>query len=384
MTQKRVTLLGSTGSIGTQALQIIDKHPDKLCVHALVCHRNTDLLIQQALKYTPRYVVIGDTALYATVKEALRSEPIQVLSGNDAICEVASDPETDIVLTAMVGFAGLLPTIAAIKSGRMIALANKETLVVGGELIMKLAKQHVAPIIPVDSEHSAIFQCIVGEAYPSISKIFLTASGGPFIDLSAEELKYVTPQQALLHPNWNMGPKVTIDSSTLMNKGFEMIEAHWLFGLAPQNIEVVVHRQSIVHSMVQFKDNSIKAQLSVPDMRLPIGYALLYPNRNNLEVKPLSIEDFCQLTFEPPRRADFRCLNLAYEALDAGGTAPCVLNAANEIAVERFLHENITYTQIPMLIDSMLNKYGCRSLHSAEQLSELDAQVRTDARKWKS
>lgn len=381
-TPRRVTILGSTGSIGTQALQVVDRYPERLIVHALTCHSRVEVLVEQAKKYRPKYVVVTDTKHLGYLSHALEGTETKVLAGEEALCEVAGDYEADIVLTAIVGFAGLRPTLSAIKAERTIALANKETLVVAGELVMTLSRKHMAPIIPVDSEHSAIFQCINGENHRSLRKIYLTASGGPFVDLGTEELERVTPQQALKHPNWQMGDKVTIDSSTLMNKGLEMIEAKWLFGLEPEAIEVVVHRQSIVHSMVGFSDGSVKAQLGLPQMRLPIAYALLFPNRLDQGIPLPGLEEFHTLTFERPRRNDFRCLDLAFRAIAEGGTSPCVLNAANEIAVERFLHETIRYTDIPRLIENMMDTFGTRTLTSIEQLAEIDAQVRTKAKQW--
>ena len=383
MSQRSVTILGSTGSIGTQALQVIERYPEELTVHALVCNSNGELLAQQARKFRPKVVVLNDPKGYKALAKSLADTDIKVLSGADAVCEVAGDYNADIVLTAMVGFAGLAPTIRAIEAGRTIALANKETLVVAGELIRKLSRKYVAPILPVDSEHSAIFQCIHGESNVKPMRIYLTASGGPFVDRASSDLDLITPEEALQHPNWSMGKKVTIDSATLMNKGFEMIEAKWLFGVEPEDIEVLVHRQSLIHSMVGFADGSVKAQLSLPDMRIPISYALLFPGRKEVGVRLPSVEDLMNLTFERPRREDFKCLDLAYEAVAMGGTAPCVLNAANEVAVERYLsRKGVGFCDIPALIHDMMDHFGSRTLLGLEQLEEIDRQVRERAWSW--
>ncbi|MDO4789470.1 MAG: 1-deoxy-D-xylulose-5-phosphate reductoisomerase [Porphyromonas sp.] len=382
--KRAITILGSTGSIGTQALDIIARHPDLFEVYALVANRSSELLISQAKAFSPAVVVISDDSYYLEVKEALKDLPIHVWAGMDSVISVAASQEADIVLIAMVGFAGLEPTISAIKAGRTIALANKETLVVAGEMITSLARKHKAPIIPVDSEHSAIFQCLIGENENKISKLILTASGGPFVDIPASELRDVTPERALKHPNWKMGNKVTIDSSTLMNKGFEMIEAHWLFDVSPSDIDVFIHRQSIVHSMVAFEDGSIKAQLGLPDMRVPIAYALSFPYRKPTGIELPSIHSMSNLSFEPPRIEDFPNLSLAYRSIETGGVAPCILNAANEIAVERFLSHEIGFTKIPQLIEAMLDKYSssCASPSSLEDLISLNREVRQDASLW--
>lgn len=382
MNPKKITILGSTGSIGTQALDVISRHRDMLSVYALVCHSNVDMLIRQAREFKPQVVAIANDMQYKHLKKELSGEDIEILVGEEAICNIASSYDADTVLSAMVGFAGLAPTIKAMESGRTIALANKETLVVAGELIMQLSKQRMAPIIPVDSEHSAIFQCIHGDKKETVSHIYLTASGGPFADFSAEELKKVTPDQALKHPKWNMGKKVSIDSATLMNKGLEMIEAKWLFGVTPENIEIAIHRQSIIHSMVGFKDGSVKAQLSLPDMRLPIAYALLFPNRVDIDLRAPSLADLSQLTFEPPRRDLFPCLDLAFEAIEIGGTAPCVMNAANEIAVERFLSGNISFTDIPRLIRDTMDNMGSRNISTLSQLKDIDTEARQRSKGW--
>lgn len=380
--KRKITILGSTGSIGTQALDIVRLHRDKLEIYALVAGSNSSLLIKQAKEFNPVAVVIADETKYDEVKSALSEFDIHVWTGSDSVEDVASSTEADMVLAAMVGFVGLAPTLAAIKAGRTIALANKETLVVAGDLIMKMSRKYHAPIIPVDSEHSAIFQCLVGETQNPISKIILTASGGPFVDYSMKQLKEVTPSQALNHPNWEMGPKVTVDSATLMNKGFEMIEAKWLFDVNPSEIEVLVHRQSIVHSLVEFKDSSVKAQLGVPSMKVPIAYALLYPYRLKTDVPSLDLVLNSGLTFERPRE-DFPNLPLAYRSIEDGGLAPCVLNAANEIAVHRFLNSDIKFVEIPLLIENMLDTYSSKvETLSLDLLFSIDKEVRIKAKKW--
>ncbi|MDO4695496.1 1-deoxy-D-xylulose-5-phosphate reductoisomerase [Porphyromonas sp.] len=382
MTPKKVTILGSTGSIGTQALDVISKHRDILSVYALVCHSNVDLLIRQAKEFKPQMVAIASEMQYKYLKKELAGESIEILVGEEAVCDIAGSYEADTVLTAMVGFAGLAPTIHAMETGRTIALANKETLVVAGELIMQLSRQKMSPIIPVDSEHSAIFQCLYGDKSDAVSRIYLTASGGPFVDFTTEELQRVTPQQALNHPKWDMGKKVSIDSATLMNKGLEMIEAKWLFDVSPKDIEIAIHRQSIIHSMVGYRDGSVKAQLSMPDMRLPIAYGLLFPNRLDIDLPLPSLSDLCNLTFEVPRRDAFPCLDLAFEAIEMGGTAPCVMNAANEIAVERFLSGGIGFTDIPRLIRDTMDNMGSRNISGVVQLRDIDAEARQRSRAW--
>lgn len=354
--QKRIAILGSTGSIGTQALEVISHHPDKFEVEVLTALNNVDLLIEQSIQYMPNMVVIGNEQHYDRVRSALENHPIKVYCGTDAIAQVTAFDSVDMVLTAMVGFSGLKPTIEAIRAGKSIALANKETLVVAGELIMKEAEAKRVAIIPVDSEHSAIYQCLAGEGSNRIEKIILTASGGPFRELGIKELEAVTPDQALRHPNWCMGPKITIDSATLMNKGLEVIEARWLFGVGPDEIEVVVHPQSIIHSMVQFTDGSIKAQMGMPDMRLPIQYAFSYPHRFESDFERFDFLKYPSLTFEQPDTKIFRNLALSYEALRKGGNWPCILNAANEVAVEAFLKEKIGFLQIPDVIESTLSR----------------------------
>ncbi len=353
--KKQIAILGSTGSIGTQALEVIEEHSERYEVNVLTAFQSVDLLIKQARKFNPDVVVIGDQTKYPKLKEALSDLPIKVYVGEEALCQSVESQEIDIVLTAMVGFAGLAPTISAIRSNKTIALANKETLVVAGDLINKELSVHRVPILPVDSEHSAIFQCLIGEV-SEVEKIILTASGGPFRNLSKEELATVTKVQALKHPNWEMGDKITIDSASMMNKGFEVIEAKWLFGLKPNQIEVVVHPQSIIHSMVQFSDSSIKAQLSVPDMRVPIQYAFSYPERLGSSCPRLDLTKWNTLTFEEPDCEKFRNLGLAYYAMQQGGNIPCVLNAANEVVVDAFLKDQIGFLEMSDIIEETLSK----------------------------
>ena len=347
--KKGIAILGSTGSIGTQALEVIEAYPKYFDLQVITANKNADLLIEQALKFKPNSVVIVDKDAYQKVKEALWSEDIHVYSGEDALCQVVESSEVHTVLTALVGYAGLKPTIAAINAKKQIALANKETLVVAGELITSLAKQNGVNIYPVDSEHSAIFQCIVGEFHNSIEKIYLTASGGPFRGFTHEQLLKVSKEQALKHPNWTMGSKVTIDSATLMNKGLEVIEAKWLFNLKPEQIDVIVHPQSIVHSIVQFEDGSMKAQMGLPDMKLPIQFALTYPDRFKTDFPRFNFMDYPELNFEQPDREVFKNLDLAFYAMDQGGTTACALNAANEVAVEAFLNDKISFSEISQL-----------------------------------
>lgn len=353
---KKIAILGSTGSIGIQALDVIASHPEKLQAEVLTAGNNADLLIEQALKFNPNAVVIANSDLYERVKQALASTSIKVYAGEDALSSVLQMDSIDIVLTALVGFSGLKPTISAIEAGKEIALANKETLVVAGELITRLAREKGVNIYPVDSEHSAIFQCIVGEFHNKIEKIILTASGGPFRGKKKDELAAVTKTQALRHPNWTMGAKVTIDSATLMNKGLEVIEAKWLFGLTPAQIDVVVHPQSIIHSMVQFEDGSVKAQMGLPDMRLPIQFALSYPERFTSDFPRFNFSKYPSLTFEKPDTETFRNLALAFEALKQAGNMPCVLNAANEIAVEAFLKDKIGFLKMPDIVEQCMAK----------------------------
>ncbi|MDR1719492.1 MAG: 1-deoxy-D-xylulose-5-phosphate reductoisomerase [Dysgonamonadaceae bacterium] len=371
--KRQIAVLGSTGSIGTQALQVIREHPERFEVYALTAHRNVDLLIAQAKEFLPEMVVIADETKYPQLKAALSDLPIKVWTGADAICEVVRAEPIHIVLVAMVGFSGLRPTIAAITARKTIALANKETLVVAGELITQLALEHRTAVLPVDSEHSAIFQCLVGEGDNAIEKILLTASGGPFREWTLDQLAHATKAQALKHPNWNMGAKVTIDSASLMNKGFEMIEAKWLFAVDPQQIQVLVHPQSIIHSMVQFADASVKAQLGVPDMRLPIQYALAYPDRLESSFGRVDFSRYRSLTFEQPDLHKFRNLPLAYEAIRQGGNMPCILNAANEIAVAAFLQDRIGFLQMSEIIETTMQRA------SFVRIPTLDDYVRTDA-----
>jgi 1-deoxy-D-xylulose-5-phosphate reductoisomerase len=348
---ERIALLGSTGSIGTQALDIISKYPGRFVIEVLIAGNNIDLLVQQANKYQPDSVVIANPDHYLQLKEYLKNTNIKVYAGNEAIDQIVSSSTIDIVIASIVGYSGVRPTIAAIKAGKKVALANKETLVVAGEIIGKLVRDSGSIIVPVDSEHSAIFQCLAGESGNPIEKITLTASGGPFLNLSSAMLKKVKPSDALKHPNWNMGCKVTIDSASLMNKGLEVIEAKWLFDLTPEQISVIVHPQSIIHSFVHFADGSVKAQLGVPDMRVPILYALTSPGRLQSDLPRLKLDECKTLTFSEPDTKKFRNLSLAYEALARGGNMPCILNAANEMAVEAFLDEKIRFTQMPEVVE---------------------------------
>lgn len=344
--RKRLAILGSTGSIGRQTLEVVDEYPQQFEVYLITANNSIELLIEQARKYLPEIVIIANKAHYATLRDALADLPIKTYAGADAIADAMSLPDIDIVVAAMVGYAGLRPTIKAIEAHKTIALANKETLVVAGDLITKLALENRTTIIPVDSEHSAIFQCLVGEGDNPIDKIILTASGGPFLHHSQEELHHVTCADALKHPNWKMGKKITIDSATMMNKGFEMIEAKWLFGMPPEKIEIVIHPQSIVHSMIQYSDGAIKAQLGLPDMKLPIRYALSYPDRLCTHAPKLQMEDYARLTFERPDTERFPLLHLAFDAIAQGGNMPCIMNAANEIAVAAFLAGEIGFYDI--------------------------------------
>ena len=354
--KKNIAILGSTGSIGTQALDVVRSNPDRFEVYALTANNNLDVLIQQAVEFQPEVVAIANEAYYLQLKQALGELPIKVFAGKEAIAQLVEMEPIDMVLTAMVGYAGLKPTINAIRAGKTIALANKETLVVAGEIINELAQKHKTPILPVDSEHSAIFQCLAGEGNNPIDKIILTASGGPFRTKTLDQLQYVTSAQALKHPNWDMGAKITIDSASMMNKGFEVIEAKWLFGLQPAQIDVVVHPQSIIHSMVQFADSSIKAQLGMPDMKLPIQYAFTYPERLRTEFPRVDFMHYAQLTFEKPDMKRFRNLALAYEAMQMGGNMPCILNAANEVVVAAFLKNKTGFLQMSDIIEKVMQK----------------------------
>jgi len=379
--KRNVAILGSTGSIGQQALEVIRHHRDLFQAEVLTAGRNADLLIEQALQFVPAYVVIADETQYENVKESLSKLPVTVLSGTRALSEVVSLPMVDIVLTAMVGFSGLVPTIAALKAKKSLALANKETLVVAGALIMQLARDQNVKICPVDSEHSAIFQCLAGEQPGSVEKLILTASGGPFRGMGPEKLKEVTCHEALIHPNWCMGNKVTIDSASLMNKGLEVIEASWLFGMKAEQIEVIIHPQSVIHSMVQFKDGSIKAQLGLPDMRLPIQYALGYPERLVSDFPRFSFEACNNLTFEKADQKVFRNLSLAYDALHAGGNMACIMNAANEVVVEAFLEEKIRFLEMPGIIEETMGKIIFVEKPSLEEYEESDRQARIYTRR---
>lgn len=352
--KRNIALLGSTGSIGRQTLEVVSEYPDLFQAWVLVANNSADLLIEQALKYAPQMVVIANEAHYEKVKSALAHTHIEVQAGSQAVAECVTAPEIDIVVTAMVGYSGLEPTIKAIEAGKPIALANKETLVVAGELITRLLKSSSSVLYPVDSEHGAFYQCLIGERHEDINKLILTASGGPFRTFPIEKLTYVTAADALKHPNWDMGAKITIDSATMMNKGFEMIEAKWLYDVSEHDIEIVVHPQSIVHSMVEFKDGSVKAQLGLPDMRIPIRYALGLPGRLASESKKMTVSDYANLTFELPDYNKFPLLNTAYEAATRGGNAPCVMNAANEIAVAAFLQNKIKFIDIYKIIEQTL------------------------------
>ncbi len=372
--KKQIAILGSTGSIGTQALQVIEEHPDLYEAYALTANNRVDLLIEQARKFQPEAVVIANEDKYLQLKEALSDLPIKVYAGADALCQIVESKPIDIVLTAMVGYAGLRPTMNAIKAGKIIALANKETMVVAGELINALASQYRTPILPVDSEHSAIFQCL--EMNNPVSKIILTASGGPFRTFTMEQLQTVTKEQALKHPNWSMGAKITIDSASMMNKGFEVMEAKWLFGVTPEQIEVVVHPQSVVHSMVEFEDGAIKAQLGVPDMRLPIQYAFSYPRRVSLSGERLDFMKCNTLTFEAPDTHRFRNLALAYEALHQGGNMPCIVNAANEVVVASFLKDQISFLGMSDVIEKNMSKVAFIEKPTYEDYVSTDAETR--------
>lgn len=376
--RKNIAILGSTGSIGTQALDIIRDYPDKFSAEVLVANNNSPLLIAQAREFEPNFVVIANKDKFAEVRDALADLPIKVYAGSEAILDVVAMDCVDMVLAAMVGFAGLMPTIKAIEAGKVVALANKETLVVGGKIICdKLKGSATSCILPVDSEHSAIFQCLRGENIDDVEKLILTASGGPFFGKDVNFLKNVTAEQALNHPNWKMGSKVTIDSASLMNKGFEMIEAHWLFGIPADRIEVLVHRQSVVHSMVEFADASIKAQIGAPSMRIPIQYAFDYPNRTYSPKNRFSfLEHGVNLTFEKPDTKTFRCLQIAYDCMLQGGNAPCIMNAANEIAVDAFLKGKIGFMQIPEIIESTLEKLPFESKISIESCFATDDEAR--------
>jgi 1-deoxy-D-xylulose-5-phosphate reductoisomerase len=375
-TKKQIAILGSTGSIGTQALEVIADNDSLFEAYALTANNQVDLLIEQARKFKPEMVAIANEVHYEKLKNALSDIPIKVFAGSDSIAQIAEMQPVDIVLTAMVGYSGLKPTIHAVKAGKKIALANKETLVVAGELICDLVAKHNSAILPVDSEHSAIFQCLVGEGNNPIEKIILTASGGPFRTKSISELEHVTSAQALKHPNWDMGAKITIDSASMMNKGFEVIEAKWLFGVTPEQIDVVVHPQSIIHSMVQFADSSIKAQMGLPDMKLPIQYAFTYPDRLKTNFQRLDFNICSQFTFERPDLERFRNLAFAFYAMERGGNMPCILNAANEVVVAEFLKNKIGFLQMSDIIETIMAKAHFISKPTYEDYVATDTSVR--------
>jgi 1-deoxy-D-xylulose-5-phosphate reductoisomerase len=379
---KRIAILGSTGSIGRQTLEVISAHPGHFEVEVLTALNNADLLISQAIEYRPNAVVICSDAHYLRVKEALAHVPVKVFAGENALRSVVQMDSVDQVVAAQVGYSGLQPIISALEAGKPVALANKETLVVAGELITAMAREKGVNIYPIDSEHSAIFQCIVGEFHNKIEKVILTASGGPFRGMTRQQLGKVTKAQALKHPNWNMGAKVTIDSASLMNKGLEVIEAKWLFGLTPAQVDVVIHPQSIVHSLVQFEDGSIKAQLGLPDMRLPIQFALTYPDRLKTAFERFDFGRYPSLTFEKPDTETFRNLALAFEALGRGGNMPCVLNAANEIAVEQFLEDRIGFLEMSGLVERCLEKMDYIAQPVLEDYVNTDRETRLRAREW--
>ena len=376
MKKRQLAILGSTGSIGTQALEVVSEHSDLFEVYALTANNQVDLLINQARKYMPEVVVIANERKYPELKEALEDLPIKVWAGSDAIAQMVQSEPIDMVLTAMVGYSGLRPTISAIKAGKAIALANKETLVVAGELIMKLAAEHKVPILPVDSEHSAIFQCLTGAYDNPIEKILLTASGGPFRRKTLEELATVTKAQALRHPNWTMGAKITIDSASMMNKGFEMIEAKWLFDVTPDQVQVVVHPQSVIHSMVKLEDGAVIDQLGIPDMKLPIAYAFSFPTRMRSMAPRLDFNQYSTLTFEEPDMERFRNLAFAFEAARQGGNMPCILNAANEVVVAAFLQDRIGFLQMSDVIEQTMRKASFIVNPSYEDYVATDTEAR--------
>lgn len=379
-TKKNIAILGSTGSIGTQTLDVIRANPDSFCVEVLTGNGNADLLIKQALEFQPNTVVIADESKYEQVKQALQPHDIKVFAGNKSVADVVQMDSIDMVVAAIVGYAGLESTISAIKAGKQIALANKETLVVAGDLVTSLAKEKGVNLYPVDSEHSAIFQCLAGEFHNPVEKIYLTASGGPFRGKDTTFLKTIKKEQALKHPNWEMGAKITIDSASLMNKGLEVIEAKWLFGLRPQQIDVIVHPQSIIHSLIQFTDGSIKAQLGLPDMKLPIQYALTYPDRLPSDFPRFNFFNYPQFTFEQADTKTFRNLALAYEAMYKGGNSPCVLNAANEVAVQAFLKDKIGFLEMSDLIENCLQTIEYIKKPSYTDYVETDKETRERAK----
>ncbi len=379
--KRNVAILGSTGSIGTQAIEVIEKNTEHFSVEVLTAYNNAELLVRQAISLVPNFVVIGNESKYEFVKEQLQHFPVKVFAGLKSIADIVEMDSIDIVLTAMVGYAGLLPTLNAIKAGKAIALANKETMVVAGELVNSLARENKVPVIPVDSEHSAIFQCLKGEDPGGIEKIILTASGGPFLHKSYEELMTVTREEALNHPRWCMGDKITIDSASMMNKGLEAIEARWLFNLRPDQIEVVIHPQSIIHSMVEFVDGSVKAQMGVPDMKLPIQFALAYPHRLKSDFPRLNFGSLSNLTFESPDIKKFRNLAISLEVMRKGGNSPCVMNAANEMAVDAFLKGRIGFLRMPEIIEQVLGKTVFIKNPSYEDYCRSDSEAREEAKK---
>ncbi len=378
--KKGIAILGSTGSIGTQALEVIRAYPDKFDLQVITANKNADLLIKQAIKHKPNRVVIADDSLYSKVNDALWEHDINVFAGVNSVAQITETSEVDVVLTALVGYAGLNPTLTAIRAGKQIALANKETLVVAGDIVTQEAREKGVNLYPVDSEHAAIFQCLVGEFQNPIEKIYLTASGGPFRGFSIGQLAKVRKEQALKHPNWDMGAKITIDSATMMNKGFEVIEAKWLFNLKPEQIDVIVHPQSIIHSLVQFEDGSMKAQMGLPDMKLPIQYALTYPDRYKTDFERFNFIDYPELTFEQPDRETFTNLNLAFTAMEMGGNAACALNAANEIAVAAFLKDEISFLDIARINEETMNSISKIAKPNYEDYVSSDAEARRIAK----
>ena len=377
--KKNIAILGSTGSIGTQTLDMVREYPDDLYPYALTANKNVDRLIAQALEFKPKKVAIADERYYGALKDALCNSGIETLCGKEAIACLAADEQVDIVVTALVGYSGLAPTMKAIESGKTIALANKETLVVAGELITRMLRSSRSVLLPVDSEHSAIFQCLAGEDHKSISKLILTASGGPFRTKTIDDMRRASKAEVLNHPNWKMGAKVTVDSASMMNKGFEMMEARWLFGIEPERIEIVVHPQSIVHSMVEFADGSVKAQLGLPDMRLPIRYALNYPQRRVSGCRKLQVADYATLTFESPDFEKFPLLRLAFDAIRRGGNFPCALNAANEVAVAAFLSDRIGFMHIPEIVATALSRNSFIEQPSYEDLIQTNSEMQAIA-----
>lgn len=372
-----ISILGSTGSIGTQTLNVVRRHPDMFRIHSLVAGRNAERLVEQAMEFRPQRVVLADDGAYRRAKQELAGSGIRVEMGLEAACDVVSQPEVDTVVAAIVGFAGLRPTLCAVRQGKTVALANKETLVVAGSYVTREAQRSGSRLVPVDSEHSAIFQCLVGERKETVDRLLLTASGGPFRGMTADQLRDVTSADALRHPNWSMGPKVTVDSATLMNKGLEVMEARWLFDIDASRIDVWVHPQSIVHSMVQFVDGSIKAQVGTPTMETPIQYALAFPQRIESHLPRLSFAAHPQLTFSQPDRDTFRCLDLAYHALERGGNMPCILNAANEVAVDQFLRGRLAFLDIPTRVEQAMAQFTFLPNPSLDELFETDHEVRT-------